>query len=213
MQEGTDCNAEGSVETEMRSGSEIEMRAKANNAEASADEATTVTNNPETKPKKQKKIHSGRPSLSRSMSGVFSGKLKRLSMSTPSSPVSDHSFEVTPSDPVDHGAKRKSKKPPRSPKQPKGQDEEDSEHKRRTYFGMFKRSSKKQRVSMSDIIIICWQYALLSNTSHGVSVYEHFRNLSSSFRPGLRGGYLHPKIAKTNSRQKILQMHNPPRRI
>merc|ERR1712117_728637 len=68
-------------------------------------------------------------------------------MSTPSSPVSDHSFEVTPSDPVDHGAKRKSKKPPRSPKQPKGQDEEDSEHKRRTYFGIFKRSSKKQRKS------------------------------------------------------------------
>ena len=146
MQEGTDCNAEGSVEQEVRFGSEIEMRAKTNNAETSADEGTTVTNNPEKKLKKQKKIPSGRPSLSRSMSGVFNGKLKRLSMSTPSSPVSDHSFEVTPSDPVDHGAKRKSKKPPRSPKQPKGQDEEDSEHKRRTYFGIFKRSSKKQRV-------------------------------------------------------------------
>ena len=148
MQEGTDCNAEGSVEQEMRSGSEIEMRAKADNAETNAEEeGTTGETHPETKPKKQKKIPSGRPSLSRSMSGVFNAKLKRLSMSTPSSPVSDHSFEVTPSDPVDHGAKRKSKKPPRSPKQPKGQDEEDSEHKRRTYFGIFKRSSKKQRVS------------------------------------------------------------------
>ena len=146
MQEISDCNAEGSVDQE---GSGIEMRANTNNAEIHADEGTTVT---EKKLQKQKKIPSGRPSLSRSMSGVFNGKLKRLSMSTPSSPVSDHSFEMTPSDPVDHGAKRKSKKPPRSPKQPKGQDDEDGKHKRRTYFGMFKRSSKKQRVSMSDII-------------------------------------------------------------
>ena len=174
MQEATDYNAEGSVDQEMRSGSEIEMRAKARTeTETNADDGTTETNNPEKRLKKQKKIPSGRPSLSRSMSGVFNGKLKRLSMSTPSSPVLEHSFEMTPNDPVDHGAKRKSKKPPRSPKQPKGQDEEDGEQKKRSYFGIFKKSSKKQRVSTTVGSVIMY---------HFQNVFPRSANISEIFR-------------------------------
>ena len=166
MQEIHECRTEQSIESNIQAmNSGVEMRAKANNAEANVEERTDmeVPNNLEKEPEKKKmKINSGRdsskrPPLSRSMSGVFTRKLKRLSLSTPSSPVSNQSFEMTPSDPAshqhqeNHDRNRMLKKPPKNPKQKgatKGQ-EEDGEHKKRAYFGLFKIPGKN-RVGIMD---------------------------------------------------------------
>ena len=176
MQEIHECRAEQSIESNipaMNSG--VEMRAK---VEVNVEKRTNMEipknleKEPEKKPKKiiSERDSSKRPSLSRSMSVVFTRKLKRLSLSTPSSPVSDQSIEVTPSDPAGHQENHDRngmlKKPPKkTPKQKgvtKGQ-EEDVEHKKRAYFGLFKRPGKNRVVGIMYYGPLLNMYHLASN--------------------------------------------------
>ena len=156
MQEIEECQTEPSIENEIQKiqamNSGVEMREK--NAEEKTD--VKVPNHPGRESKKKTKMSSGRdsskgPSFTRTVSGVFSGKLKlkRLSISTPSSPVLEMGAE-TPSDPASHQEKHDHllKKPPKTPQQ--GQ-EKDGEYRRRaSYWGIFKRPGKNSRVGTFD---------------------------------------------------------------
>lgn len=160
MQDIQECHSERGIENNIQAtDSREDMRAMANNNDTDVEERTDLKGTkkaekgPKKKPKKiiSERDISKRPSLSRSVSAVFTGKLRRLSISTPSSPISNQSFEMGVEIPSDHdnrqeNAERMLKKPPRKSKQKKATKSKDEggEHKGRAYLGLFQRPSKSK---------------------------------------------------------------------